>query len=855
MKMEVRMINVIFDPGKGNLSLRSREAEVGTPIGELPTPVRSGYAFAGWYVGEEEITATTPVCGEEDLRLTAKWVKKTGESKKLTMYKRQKKAAVLLSVVAVILAISLVVTNLVVQIYGVEDVYYTESGKKQTEKYYIRKDNGVYAMFSRDGERMKTDEDGNFLTKSGNVYYVDPETGDYELYAVVDYDGANGEVLNAQKTRVMMFKRISQDNILSIKVTNDKGSYEFYRDDNGRVQIRGVEDAVVSYDGEAYANLCVDTGYALSMEKLDFTSPHAPKNPDGSINYDAYGLADRYDAEGNLTYTPAVYTITGVPDNETQPVTHTVQVGDPLVSGGGYYVRRVGHDAVYIMDAGLGSTVLQPVESMVTPMVVYPISASLYMEAYEFVMAKANIAAAGSTGNLKDHLQVLVSFTSQELASRLHTMYSSSPYVPLSEPWASTPEYAINDYNVSTIMANMFEMEFLGCRKLGITDEKGAIDPQVLKDFHLDGEEVYYITYASPMIDSSGALIKDEDGEQLYADNRMLISPKTEQGTYYVASLLCDMVVEVDQYYFSFLDWEISDWYHQYFYTYALAYVQNMKFTVGDKTYTFSMDNSLSYAYYEKDGSLVQANISQGRLEQQGNSYVYTTSTGSYPVKFVDMSNKDNFVYKGGTVYYKDPDGKTYQMNTSTNNIKVYMDEYTDRDGGHLLDYVITNTFVNDKGETETEQITAVDNFRQWIIKLCYASIEGDVDEKEFEANLGMSIKEYFAQGDDVCQATLQYKLKDMASILNQYYTTDDKGNSVKLWTEDNEREAIIRFYRYSERKSLMTIENIEGYDENGNPITDPTKAIGTFYVLSSYVEELAKAADMVLNGQLIPDA
>ena len=83
-------------------------------------------------------------------------------------------------------------------------------------------------------------------------------------------------------------------------------------------------------------------------------------------------------------------------------------------------------------------------------------------------------------------------------------------------------------------------------------------------------------------------------------------------------------------------------------------------------------------------------------------------------------------------------------------------------------------------------------------------------------------------------------------------FETNDKGETEKFWKEDNEQDVVIRFYRYSERKSMLTIEIIEDYDENGNPISDPTKAVGSFYVLSSYLDTLAQEGDRLLNKEIV---
>ena len=66
---------------------------------------------------------------------------------------------------------------------------------------------------------------------------------------------------------------------------------------------------LAAYDPTLFASLCVSCGYSLTMQKLDFTDPETPRKADGSVDLNAYGLVDRYDENGALTYTPTVYTI------------------------------------------------------------------------------------------------------------------------------------------------------------------------------------------------------------------------------------------------------------------------------------------------------------------------------------------------------------------------------------------------------------------------------------------------------------------------------------------------------------------------------------------------------------------
>ena len=269
----------------------------------------------------------------------------------------------------------------------------------------------------------------------------------------------------------------------------------------------------------------------------------------------------------------------------------------------------------------------------------------------------------------------------------------------------------------------------------------------------------------------------------------LLIGEKTENGTYYVASFLTDMIVEVDQYYLSFLEWELKEWYKQSFFSNYLAHITSLDIRIGDKTFNFVLDNSES-----------------------------------------DQSKQ-----------------------VSADKIKVFCEQFNGgKNSAHELDYTITYTYMTDSGTTKTAQVSGVDNFRQLYTDLLWFTIEGDADDAEFEKNMGMSIKDYIAQGDEVCDAIFTYHLEDLAATLNKYTYTDKDGNEVKLYTENNQRDVVIRFYRYTERKAYLTIEVIDEFDENGKPISDPTKASGAFYVRHSYLDMMLEHAEKIMNKELV---
>ena len=72
--------NVLFNANSGTVSAASKPVLVGTPYGALPTPVKTGYTFDGWFTaidGGEKITAEALVQIEADQTLYAHWTVNT----------------------------------------------------------------------------------------------------------------------------------------------------------------------------------------------------------------------------------------------------------------------------------------------------------------------------------------------------------------------------------------------------------------------------------------------------------------------------------------------------------------------------------------------------------------------------------------------------------------------------------------------------------------------------------------------------------------------------------------------------------------------------------------------------------
>ena len=377
-------IQLIFNPGKGSVTLSRITAIVGDRVGAMPKPTRKGYVFEGWYLAKDgdanspdarRITAETVLEaalfeGEPtDTVLYARWRKpaSANEAGKKNSLQTQKRAIVALIILSIVLAATLGVVSFIVDIYEYEDFDGVE--------YTIRKKQGEYGLY-KDGVICDINDDGYYMTTLGTQLDVDPETGEYKIYAVVDTTGT--EVVGVNQ-RVMMFKQLTYDQsstkdaskvIKRIEVHNQHGEIIVNRGENNRFTVEGHDTATLV--DELFAQLSVGVGYTISMQRLE----NPVRLTDGSIDYSEYGLAPEkrteLDEEGNpvlddagnpvtYDYVPTWYTVTTMTGDE-----YTVTLGDATVSEAGYYARYEDRDTVYILSSiNLDAAVLQPIETLV----------------------------------------------------------------------------------------------------------------------------------------------------------------------------------------------------------------------------------------------------------------------------------------------------------------------------------------------------------------------------------------------------------------------------------------------------------------------------------------------------------
>lgn len=810
---DAKEVRLVFNPGKhGTVGLHAVITMSGDRAGALPQPTRRGYTFLGWYTvpdgaaGGEHINSSTVIGADapETLVLYAHW-KKSEKAKKSSLL-TQTRAIIALVVAAVVLVGGLVLTNYIVQIYRYEDADGTV--------YTIRKKGGSYGLYRKDGSPCDTNDEGYYLTSFGTQLEVDAKSGEYEVYAVVDVEGT--EVLgNAQ--RVLAFKQLTYDKssttdysrvIRSIEVHNQQGVLDLYRPDGvdtNRFVIRGHEGTAIS--DELFAQLSSGCGYTISMQRLE----NPVRLADGSIKYAEYGLAketrvktdkdgkpvlDENGKEVTYEYTPTWYTVrTLQPDARTGVDSYTMTLGDATISGAGYYARYEGRDTVYILSSTNLEVALQPIESLVTGRIVYPMTLNTYFNVRDFVLRtdihydRILLHMAAELAGILDEIDLnkvdlndlstltdaqraalrealdridkldekqftemydrglelysrkVTAFSYVDMEQRENSLYSSYPYRMATAYMAG---YRPNADNISKMLQNLYSMSFDAVKALGPTAEQ-------LQEYGLS-EPAFDISF----------VYTDADGVE--HGNHVTFSAKTAEGKYYAFADDYDMIVEIDESMVPFLSWKDIDWYDRDYFQYNIAHIKEIRL----------------------DGTAIRALDSK-----------YRTSAGDVVFRLDNTASDQS----GGTnsdklVSYINGLSMAYEMEL----IRV------------------TGT---------PEMMTGTDNFRRFVQSLLTASIEGEA---------GLTAEE-------------------MASLR----TTDDSDCYLKITftLDDGQKDPqkanlVYRFYRISERRCYMTVETLATPDAPSSP----ENGQGMFCVLRSFCDKLAADVTRLYDRiQVYPDS
>lgn len=382
-----------------------------------------------------------------------------------------------------------------------------------------------------------------------------------------------GEVEGAND-RIMLFPQVERASIKSIEVKNSHGGYKFVRKDNTFV-IEGAEGT--EYSAELFSTLVTDCGYTLSKVKV------ANDNPD---KLSVYGL----DEESN----PAYYILTTV-----EGAQHKVWVGTVIPSNGGYYVRYEGRNTVYVLDTTLETTVLAPIESFVTPVVVMPTSLTTYFLIDDFAIYKGCFlpeddkkeetdkkeedTAPEDTSDKKEEENI----PEAELVVRFHSL--------------SDEEKAKSDVNAT------FRMDYPGD---GVYNASGFIDGVAQQFILYKGSETVKLKPTEEELEKYGCFkgaefslfvvnnqqFKTKDGktENLPIPNLVYFSSvqkdeETGAEFRYVYSVLFNTIVKMPTYECRFLEYDLNSWVSANLFNININKVSHITVESGDVNITFTL--------------------------------------------------------------------------------------------------------------------------------------------------------------------------------------------------------------------------------------------------------------------------
>ncbi len=568
------------------------------------------------------------------------------EKKQKTLMRRRKTAIILSAALVLILAIALVFVMDFARTLTFEDVDGTS--------YYIRKKAGIFAMYDKDREVLPYDEQYScYVTAAGTMVTVDAETGAWSIFAMVDTEGY--EVVGTA-SHILLFPRVNKENILSLEVCNSTGAYSFTRR-NAAGEIDAGSGFVIdqspltSFSPEEFTSLHVGAGYTLSLEKL------VDPIRDANGEYTEYGLAPqtRYrttDEKGEAlaaaeeyAYEPSYYILT-----QTNGVKHKVIIGDPLVTGNGYYAQyveikngeEIKHPGVYVLDTATGTYVNYAIEEYVTPMMTYPLNMNNYYDVQNFTVSHLKEdATAGDESPYED----MISFSFVDLALRQGTLKDSSPYEFKLDLNGFTPTLT----SIDSCLYAMYSPSFAekGVRVLAPTSEDleryGLFAP--VKDENgtilteEDGSEKYTpfaphrITFSydvpdennqySFTVEHSIVISRPEDEELNPSDNYFVFTAlreyvKEANGTQTpLMTYSSNMIVEVERHTLEFLNWDKSDWVSTTYINGSISYVTKIEVSSKDYNASFTLDNSKSAP--NSDGSVNTENLLVSGSDSLGN--------------------------------------------------------------------------------------------------------------------------------------------------------------------------------------------------------------------------------------------
>lgn len=377
------------------------------------------------------------------------------------------------------------------------------------------------------------------------------------------------------KDKVLLYPSLDRADLQTISVSNEHGTYGFYRNERDTFVLKDFED--VPCDDIRFSALLSAVSFPLAYNKIcDFATPEQL-------------------AEYGLDTPCASWTIETIHGDS-----FTVEIGDSAVTQNGfYYVRFSGRDSIYLMSlmqtiysmdftSSFNAVVLlEPIEFMVKPMIVSGLSATNYYlidnlimlghggEEQIFYITNSILADNGLSSSSS------VDATTSGL-SQLDMQYPAHYQVNTQMFWNGFYPLAAGSVSAKS------------CLKLGADDsdyEKYGLDSPY---------RVFYFETLTPVQAGTKTVYLTNERISLY------FSEPREDGTYaIVSSLYPEVIATVSVSDFPFIDTTLFDWIDTLVFPYNILSIRKLNVNTPTQSVTFSLDSvAVPYQYYDDYGVL-----------------------------------------------------------------------------------------------------------------------------------------------------------------------------------------------------------------------------------------------------------
>ena len=339
-----------------------------------------------------------------------------------------------------------------------------------------------------------------------------------------------GEALGPNNI-IMMFPQVTRAYIKQIDVTNEYGEYTLVKDGDS-FKIKGFED--VSCNTEGISSLVVASGYTVTSKRLTAEA--------GETELEKYGLAER----------DVYWTLTCTDGRE-----YRVFVGDKLVSEEGYYAMLEGREnCVYILSSSIETSLLQPVEVFVNPILCLGLTDQNYYLADDFTVMHGEEVFVLVKQSKKSE------FVNPDAQAETKLVYPAG--------------YKTDDtYFMSSVMSKFVSMTGEAVVYLG--EDKDELAKYGLAD-------PYYSVYFT--FDSSGSEL----------EYYFFVSEKQDDGYYYAVSNLYGfkVVVRCTADNFSWLENKLISWVDDYPIAINILRVDSISVETADGKYDFDLSHGVT---------------------------------------------------------------------------------------------------------------------------------------------------------------------------------------------------------------------------------------------------------------------